>query len=66
MIRTLKRFIAVDGGSELEYVELTCLSTDTKPTNVINGSIATEVDTGDVYFFDEDGEAWVKQFSFQG
>ena len=54
----------------LRYIEATGLSTDTKPTeNVMNGSIFAEVDTGKVYFFNEDGatdEQWVEQFSFQG
>ena len=67
MIRTHKRLIAVDGGTEKEYVEMTLLSTDTKPTSgIIGGSIAVEVDTGKVYFFDEDGSEWIEQFSFQG
>lgn len=62
MIRTLKRFIAVDGGSELEYVEIACLSTDTKPTSgILNGSRLVEVDTGKKFRFDEDGAAWCEQ-----
>lgn len=52
------------------YIEVACLSTDTKPTaNIATGSILTETDTGKVYFFDEAGAAgseWVEQFSFQG
>lgn len=48
------------------YQEGYCLSTDTKPTdNIGNGSILAEIDTGDVYFFNETAGAWVKQFSFQ-
>lgn len=44
-----------------------CLSTDTKPTNQIaNGSILVEIDTGTVFFFNEDSSTWVEQFSFQG
>jgi hypothetical protein len=44
-----------------------CLSTDEKPTvGVANGSDVTEIDTGDVYLFNETGAAWVKQFSLQG
>lgn len=44
-----------------------CLSTDTKPTNQIaNGSILVEIDTGNVFFFNEDASTWVEQFSFQG
>lgn len=42
-----------------KYVELACLSTDTKPTaGIVTGSLALEVDTGDVYAFDEVGTQW--------
>ena len=48
------------------YVEIFCLAADTKPTSKIaNGSIAVEIDTGKVFFFNEEGGAWVEQFSFQ-
>ena len=44
-----------------KYVELACLSTDTKPTSgIITGSLALEVNTGDVYAFDEVGGEWDK------
>lgn len=67
MIRTLKRYIAIDGNMDKEYREMTGLSTDTKPTSgIINGSIFVEVNTGKVFFYNEAGEAWVEQFSFQG
>ena len=42
------------------YAEIELLSTDTKPTDVANGSLALEIDTGDVYAFDEDGGEWSK------
>lgn len=49
------------------YKEGFCLSTDTKPsTDLVNGSILVEIDTGTVFFFDEEGGEWVEQFSFQG
>ena len=58
MVRITKSRI-IDGLTN--YVELSCLSTDTKPTaNVCTGSIALEVDTGDVYAFDEVGGEWDK------
>ena len=58
MIRKLYEQIHVDGKN---YVELACLSTDSKPTaGVITGSLALEVDTGDVYAFDEVGGEWGK------
>lgn len=51
----------------VHYVEIALDSTETKPTTgIADGSIATETDTGDVYFFNEKTSAWVKQFSFQG
>ena len=46
---------------QTKYIELACLSTDTKPTaNVCTGSLALEVDTGDVYAYDEHGGEWDK------
>lgn len=40
--------------SDRNYVEMACLSTDTKPTGgMVTGSLALEVDTGDVYAYDE-------------
>ena len=49
-----------------DYFEFAGLSTDTKPTSGVGtGSIFVEVDTGTVFFFDEDGGTWVEQFSFQ-
>jgi len=35
-----------------------CLSTDTKPTDVPNGSICLEMDTSKVYLFDETNTQW--------
>lgn len=56
MIRILKE-INFDG--EKKYIEAAGLSTDTKPTvDLITGSRFTEVDTGDVYAFDETGGTW--------
>ena len=47
------------------YVELFCLSTDTKPTeNLVTGSFCMEVDTGKTYFFNEEaasGSEWIDQ-----
>lgn len=43
-----------------------CLSTDDKPTDgMATGSLSLEVDTGDVYAYDETSETWTKQFSLQ-
>ena len=48
------------GGANSKYREEgSCLSTDTKPTDVANGSILKEMDTGTLYFFDEEGTQWL-------
>jgi len=47
------------------YVEYAGLYDETKPSdNICTGSIFTEVDTGDVYLYDEASD-WTKQFSLQ-
>ena len=47
--------------SDQFYVEYAGLSTDTKPTaGLVTGSTFMEVDTGNVYLFDEVGETWKK------
>ena len=50
---------------ETKYVEMFGLSTDGKPvTGLITGSKFTEVDTGDVYLFDEtDTGTWTKVYA---
>ena len=39
-------------------VELRGLSTDTKPTDVGNGSVFIEIDTGTIYMFDAVSKQW--------
>lgn len=41
--------------------EIMCLSSDTKPTNVGNGSVCLEINTGKVFIYNETGSAWVEQ-----
>lgn len=36
------------------------LSTDTKPTSATNGSTFIEMDTGKIYFYNEDGQEWLE------
>ena len=45
-----------------KYVEIFGLSTDSKPVaGIVTGSKFTEVNTGDVYLFDETGDGtWTK------
>lgn len=47
-------------GTMQRKIDGTCLSTDTKPTNVENGSQLVEMDTGLVYFFDEENVRWIQ------
>lgn len=44
----------------VSYVEAAGLSTDSKPAGVATGSTFLEVDTGDVYAYDEHGKEWEK------
>ena len=54
------------GNEQKNLVEISCLSTDTKPTtNIVTGSVALEVDTGDVYLFDEASTTWNKMCSIK-
>ena len=55
---TTQKSVYKDGKNLTEAV---CLSTDTKPTDgIANGSLALEMDTGDVYAFNEEGSTWTK------
>lgn len=53
------KFITNDDGNAIYYAEGVCLSTDTKPTDLANGSRLLEMDTGKVYFFDEECGQWL-------
>lgn len=37
------------------------LSTDTKPTDVLNGSMYVEMDTSKYYFFSKETNEWLEQ-----
>lgn len=67
-MRTLvQQYITNENGTSIRYVEIACDSSETKPTTGIgDGSIATETNTGKVYFFNEKTSTWIEQFSFQG
>ena len=57
MVRALEAKILEE---DLYYKEFAGLSTDEKPTeHVATGSVFLEVDTGDVYMYDEDSD-WTK------
>ena len=59
MIRVIYERI-IDGNKR--YIEAAGLSTDSKPTaNIVTGSLFLEVNTGDVYAFEEgDSPVWDK------
>jgi hypothetical protein len=58
MIRNTVENTFTDGK---RYIEAAGLSTDTKPaTGVITGSLFLEVNTGDVFAFDEESGEWKK------
>ncbi len=55
MVRILVR---VPQNDDVHYVELAGLADDDKPTGWATGSLFLEVDTGDVFAYDEVGEEW--------
>ena len=60
MITYDKKIQDIREDEQIYLVEGKCLSTDTKPTDVANGSCLIEMDTSDVYFFDEQNKTWRK------
>ena len=63
MVRIIEERIMTEDG--LKYAELAGLKDDTKPTGgLVTGSLFLEVDTGDVYAYDEEAvspaEPWGK------
>lgn len=57
LVRIITRKLQND---DVNYVELAGLSTDDKPLIYATGSLFLEVDTGDVYAYDEEGGEWNK------
>lgn len=53
-----EKYIQVGSGSS-HYVEILCLSTDTKPTSgIATNSLAQELDTNKTFYFN--GTAWAE------
>ena len=46
------------GDTTATVMQGVCLSTDSKPLNVGNGSVLIEMDTKKVYFFDLKNKTW--------
>ena len=64
---TIYKIENVNEKTDGKYIscELRGMSTDTKPTEIGenkigNGSTFIEINTGDIYFYDEDSETWNK------
>ena len=60
MVRIMDKKVQLD---DKKLVEISCLSTDTKPVGFANGSLLLEIDTAYIYAYDEDGapdSEWVK------
>lgn len=55
--QAIAQSIETDGKTQAKIAGA-CLSGDTKPTDVDNGSVMLEMDTGKVYFFDEENSQW--------
>jgi len=52
---------------KVKYFEFAGLSSDTKPTDKVStGSLFLEVDTGDVYAYNEAGSEWKKVCALGG
>ena len=67
MVRVIKSKNIEGMHKAIRYQELAGLHDDTKPTAFLaTGSLFLEVDTGDVYAFDEAGVAWNKIASLGG
>ena len=66
MRKLVEKLFTRESGADKYYVEISGDSTETKPTsNIVDGSIFTESDTGKVFFFNEHSGDWVEQFAFQ-
>ena len=64
MVRSIYVGIIQNGA---QYLEFAGLSTEDKPTeNLMTGSLFLEVDTGDMYAYDEEGNEWNKIASLGG
>ena len=66
----IRKLVQEKYNAETDYIEISCLSTDTKPVGgIVTGSLAMEVDTGDIYAYNEEGTSgseWCKIASLGG
>lgn len=58
MVRNIESIIMTSDGKR--QIQVFGLSTDAKPTtDILTGSIFFEIDTNNVYFYDEDSGDWL-------
>ena len=55
-----------DGFRGVTVTEMSGLSTDTKPKDVVNASTFYEMDTGKVYVFNAQNKVWIEQTTLWG
>ena len=56
-----QKVVKREGKDRELYAVYNGLSTDEKPTDyLITGSVFIEIDTGNVYFYDEENNVWIK------
>lgn len=61
MRELVKRGFTQENGVDMFYVELSCDSSETKPTTgIIDGSVAIESNTGKGFLFNEKSGDWVE------
>ena len=59
MVRIMEDIVMSSNGKR--QIQAFGLSTDAKPTaDILTGSVFFEIDTTDVFFFDEDSGDWLK------
>lgn len=54
-------YMSNENGEPVYYGEGVCLSGDTKPENMANGSALIEMDTGKLFLYDASGHQWREQ-----
>jgi len=59
MITIVRKESDITNGN-IPVLQITGKSTDTKPTDVNNGSQFIEIDTGKLYFYDKETEQWLE------
>ena len=63
----MEKLVDIEFKGGKRYVEIACLSSETKPTEgIVTGSKAWEIDTATVYGYESSTGAWYKQAELGG